>query len=383
MNTKLGHLKPLLVIDSLSVGGAQRQMVTLAAGLAQRGCPVELFCYAPGDALAGPLYAAGVPVHWHLKRSRFSFDVIFALRNLLSRGNYNLVLSFLTTPNFYATLTATLVSCMPGGHKARVIVSERRIDVPPGPTRLEQIERQSYRLAAHVVTNSHHQRITLAGQYPWMQERISTIYNGLDLSLFSPPAGEPDNHPIKILVIANVSSRKNGLCLVEALNILRQDGLYPYVDWIGRLPPQDNPLEYSSQMKGLISTYGLEAQWQWLNERADIVDQLHQHDVLIHPAYIEGLPNVVCEALACGRPVIVSNILDHARLVEHGKSGYLFDHQNPADLADKIKTFINLSLDEKRNMGQCGRQFAEANLSQERLVDDYERLFLNVVNQPI
>jgi glycosyltransferase involved in cell wall biosynthesis len=134
-------------------------------------------------------------------------------------------------------------------------------------------------------------------------------------------------------------------------------------------------------MKKAITGYRLEEQWKWLNQRSDIVNQLQQHDVLVHPSFGEGLPNVVCEALACARPVIVSDILDHSRLVQNGESGYLFDYQDPTDLAEKIKMFINLSTEERRKMGHCGRQFAEANLSRDRLVDEYECLFQELVYQ--
>ena len=353
-------------------------MVTLALGMIQRGYQVELFCYAPGDLLVKPLYDAGIPLHRYFKRSRYSPDVIFALRNLVVRRKYNLVLSYLTTPNFYAILVGRILNL----HRIPVIVSERRIDLPSGASLLEKTMRQFYRLATHVVTNSHYQQDSLANKFPWLRSRLSTIYNGYDLQLFSPAITEINNHPIKILVIASATPQKNGVCLVEALNILRQRyNLSPCVDWIGRRIMHGDQLEYLNQMNYLLKAYGLEQQWQWLNMRYDIVDQLHQHDVLVHPSYVEGLPNVVCEALACARPVIVSDTLDHSRLVQHGESGYLFDYQNPADLADKIKMFADLQVNERRKMGVCGRHFAEINLSQERLVEDYERLFMNVMNQ--
>jgi glycosyltransferase involved in cell wall biosynthesis len=139
-------------------------------------------------------------------------------------------------------------------------------------------------------------------------------------------------------------------------------------------------LMYLNEMKQAIERYGLGEQWQWLNQRSDIVNQLHHHDVLVHPSFGEGLPNVVCEALACARPVIVSDTLDHNRLVSNGESGYLFDYQDPSDLAEKIKMFIRLTPDERRKMGQCGREFAEEHLSLERFVDEYERLFLGLLN---
>lgn len=377
MEKKSDRLKFLFVIDNLSTGGAQRQMINLSTGLTRRGYQVEIFCYHPGDLLAKPLYDAGIKVHWIFKRSRYSPDVILALRNLIIGGKFNLVLSFLTTPNFYAILAGRMLNV----HRVPVIVSERFCDLPGNVSRADHIVRQFYRLADHVIANSHHQRITLAKKYPWLKHRLSTIYNGYDLEHFTSARTETNNHPLRILTIASVSPYKNGLCLVEALKILReQDDLMPCADWIGQLVMEGERLLYLNKMKQAIKDYGLEPQWQWMNQRMDIVEQLHLHDVLVHPSFGEGLPNVVCEALACARPVIVSDILDHSKLVQNGESGFLFDYQNPADLAEKIKMFIELTPGERRKMGQCGRQFAEAHLSLDRFVDEYESLFLSLLN---
>lgn len=372
MNGNPKAKKFLFVIDNLSTGGAQRQMINLALGMTRHGYAVEIFCYAPGDLLAKPLLDAGIPIHWHLKRSRFSFDVILALRNLIARGDFDLALSFLSTPNFYAIVAGRLLQ----SHRIPVVVSERFCDLPDGVPFMERFARQFYRLASHVVTNAHHQRINLSSKYPYLANRITTIYNGYDLQVFTPAPAEPDHHPLKVLAIASISPYKNGLCLVEALRVLKErDGMVVLVDWIGQQVMMGDRLQYLNDMNQAIERYGLSSQWQWLNQRSDIVDQLHNHDVLVHPSFGEGLPNVVCEALACARPVIVSNTLDHARIVSDGESGYLFDYQNPIDLADKIKLFAHLTPGERRAMGQAGRKFAEAHLSQERLVGDYEALF--------
>lgn len=363
--------KLLFVIDNLSTGGAQRQMVNLAIGLQACGYQVEFFCYAEGDLLAKPLYAAGIPIHWHIKTSRYSVDVIQALRKLIRENHYDLVLAFLTTPGFYAIVSGRL-----SARNLPVVVSERFTDLPGRVTRRDRMTRELYRFANWITANSYHQRDTLAAKYPNLKDKLSTIYNGYDLRTFSPPEQEPLNDPLRILTIASVSPYKNGLCLVEALHILREKyHLAPQVDWIGQRLRLGERLDYLNAMDSKIAEYGLTAQWHWLDQREDIVDQMQQHDLLVHPSFGEGLPNVVCEALACGRPVIVSNVLDHARLVQDGVSGYLFNVDQPAQLAEKIAQFSALGAGERRAMGQSGRQFAEKNLSLSRFVDDYDRLF--------
>ncbi len=371
-------MKLLFIIDNLSTGGAQRQIVNLSIGLITRGHSVELFCYAPGDSLAQPLYNAKIPIHWYHKRSRFSIDVILALKKLINQRKYDLVLAYLPTPNFYAILAGRLLS----HPRIPVVVSERRCDLPQGPMLMERFARQFYRWANTVITNSHQQRANLISEYPWIQECIATIYNGLDLNTFLPVSVEPDNNPLHLLTISGIAPHKNGLCLVNALRILGQrNGLHPKIDWIGKLPISGEGLKYLDEMSRAINAFGLTKQWQWLNQRSDIVHQLHTHDVLVHPSYTEGLPNAVCEALACARPVIASDIPEHSVLVQDGKSGFIFKHDDPSDLADKIREIMKLNACDRNKMGLLGRKFAENNLSLNRLVDEYEYRFNVVLNK--
>jgi GalNAc-alpha-(1->4)-GalNAc-alpha-(1->3)-diNAcBac-PP-undecaprenol alpha-1,4-N-acetyl-D-galactosaminyltransferase len=369
-------MKFLLVIDNLNTGGAQRQLVSLATGLKGRGYIVEVFCYSSGELLAQTLYDMDIPIHQHIKRSRFSLDVVAFLHKLIDGGGYDLILSFLTTPNFYSILAGKILRFNP----LPVIVSERSCDYPGWLSKGERLVRLLYIFVDHIIVNSTHQRLNLQAHYPAVESRFSTIYNGYDLNVFYPARNDPDNHPLKILVIASVSPYKNGMCLVEALKILRNDfSLFPEVDWIGQRVRMGYRLKALQEMEQKLQLYELENQWHWLDQRADIVDQLHRHDVLVHPSFVEGLPNVVCEALACARPVIVSNVLDHPYLVQDGQSGYLFDWKNPSDLAAKIKLFNELSCEERANMGRKGRQFAEAHLSVSRYVDQYEQLFIDIL----
>src|SRR5689334_21188593 len=131
-------MRLLFVIDNLSTGGAQRQMVNLALGLVQRGHQVRIFCYAPGDKLAQPLRDAGISITWREKHSRFSLDVIFVLRKIIASDQFDMVLSFLTTPNFYALIAGRLAT----GRKLPIIVSERFCDLPQGLGLMERVVRQ-------------------------------------------------------------------------------------------------------------------------------------------------------------------------------------------------------------------------------------------------
>jgi glycosyltransferase involved in cell wall biosynthesis len=368
-------MKLLCVIDNLGTGGAQRQITNLAIGLHRRGHDVSVYCYAPGALMARYLEKEGLTVHVRLKKSRFSLDVLQSLRSYIDEGRFEAIVSFLNTPNFYAILASRFSKTRPA-----VVVSERFCDMPGDPKSIELAVRRLYRLSDQIVVNSHHQRTNFLRRYPWMAGRVVTIYNGYDLEEFQPLSGEPNNLEVKILAVASVSRYKNGLCLVRALGILRRDqGLLPRVSWVGQRMRSGDRGVYLREMEEEIQRSGITQQWDWLDQRTDMAFLFGQHDVLVHPSYGEGLPNVVCEAMACGRPVILSNTLDHPKLVTDGVNGFLFDWRDPAELARKTKEFCALSPAERHRMGERGRAFAESNLSLERYVGEYEHLLSRIV----
>jgi glycosyltransferase involved in cell wall biosynthesis len=108
---------------------------------------------------------------------------------------------------------------------------------------------------------------------------------------------------------------------------------------------------------------------------------MRSHDALIHPAYFEGLPNSVCEALASGLPVLISNTLDHPLLVQDGVSGLLFDPYSPVAIANAIQCFAKLDDTERCKMSQSARLYAEKELSLDKCVEKYEHLLSRIVNQ--
>jgi glycosyltransferase involved in cell wall biosynthesis len=359
-------MRILFIIDHLGSGGGQRQIITLALGLKQRGFHVEFFVYYEQNHFQAQLEAAEIQIHRSSKQSRFSLKVFFDLRQIMNRVKADVVISFLETPNFYNIAISQSLRPSP-----IIIVSEGSADPRDGISFRQKVIRNAYRWADYVVINSHHQRENFLNKHPWVKNKVTTIYNGLDTHIFYPSQEELPHDPLRLLAIGRIYDVKNASCLVQALVILQEEyQIHPIVNWVGRVGDD----AYFNAINDDIKQNLLTKQWNWLFERHDIVDLLQQHHALVHPSYREGLPNVVCEALACGCPVIVSNILDHPLLVQDGISGFLFDWQSPADLASAIYKIYNLSLSERLHMGQSGRTYAKANLSLQQYISNFESL---------
>jgi glycosyltransferase involved in cell wall biosynthesis len=97
-------------------------------------------------------------------------------------------------------------------------------------------------------------------------------------------------------------------------------------------------------------------------------------DLVVLPSLWEGFPNVVIEAMACGTPVIVSNISDNARIVEHGVTGYLFANDDADDLVNALEAFRSMGPDQRRAMGRQAAAHIATLCSTQALGDRYAAL---------
>jgi glycosyltransferase involved in cell wall biosynthesis len=366
-------MRLLFVIDSFQSGGAQRQMVSLACALHQRGHEVEFFVYFPHlRHYRHELEELGITIHSTTKRYRFSLRVLAMLRSHIRSGKFDGVLSFLTTPNVYAELAAVMRG------RPVLVVSERGPFAPESSPWFTYLVRQLHRLADHVTVNSHHQCKLLESTAPWLRGRVSTIYNGVDLNRFEPtPMPTTSRATLRLIVVGTVCPHKNYQKLIQSLAVYRETHheLPIMVSAVGAHSLSGSTDSSFAEADALLSRLDLRQHWSWLGERTDIAALLASHDALVHPSVREGMSNAVCEALAAGRPVLASRGFDHPRIIEDGVCGFLFEPTDPADIAQAMRRLCRLPLADRQQMGAAARHCAEREFGLDRLVDNYVELF--------
>jgi len=97
-----------------------------------------------------------------------------------------------------------------------------------------------------------------------------------------------------------------------------------------------------------------------------------QSDALIMNSYSEGLPTVILEAMAMGRPVISSNVGAIEALVDDG-NGRLFDAGDSVALKDAVHWFVSLPLSQKRLLGENSRRKIKAQFIWRYIVESSSR----------
>lgn len=92
---------------------------------------------------------------------------------------------------------------------------------------------------------------------------------------------------------------------------------------------------------------------------------------IVLPSYHEGMSNVLLEAAATGRPAIASRISGCKEIIEHEKTGYLFERKNIEQLCEMIEKFLHLSYEEKTAMGLAARKKVEKSFDRTIIVKKY------------
>lgn len=190
--------------------------------------------------------------------------------------------------------------------------------------------------------------------------RIKVVHCGVDTARFDPPAPMPAGGP-HLVAIGRLSEQKGFPLLIETMAIA-----------CARLPDLRLTICGDGDLRGLIDA---EIARHGLGDRITITGWISEDGIraaisaahaLILPSLAEGLPMVVMEAMACGRPIIATAIAGIPELVTP-ETGWLVPAGDPAALADAIVTLAATPVETLQSMGQCARTrvFARHNIDTE------------------
>jgi glycosyltransferase involved in cell wall biosynthesis len=365
------RVRVLLVIDSLAWGGSQRQMANLAVGLRSRGHDVHLFRYFPEyDHYHALVAEAGVTLLDFHKRRKFDPGVVFALAGHMRRNRYDVAVAYLAGPSAFTVIASGLAGGPP------VVVSERGSWRPGALPRYVRLQRVTHRFAARVVANSFHQADRVRREFPRLAERVSTIWNGIDTDEFAPRERPPEpGAPLRLLGAGTVVPIKDIETLARAVAAAPTP---VSVEWAGKLLDGDASRGVVERVGALLAERGRADRWRWLGLQQDMASLYARCDAVVHPSAREGLPNALCEALACGRPVIAARAADHERLVAAPERGLLFETGDADSLAAAIAELAAFGAAGRARLGANARAFATRELSLAACLDRYEALLASV-----
>ena len=352
--------KILCMIDALGPGGAERQMTGLATMLHEEGHQVTVVYHEPKHFFADQIRSAGVDVH-NLASAANSKKRVWEYRKFIKALNPDVVIAYLQG----ACITACLVKA--SGLKFKLIVSERNTN--QSKNWRDSIRFNLFRLADFVIPNSYSQERFIKENFTFLSKKTKTITNFVDTDKFVP--GEPHERNNLILVAATIWPSKNTIGMIHAISLLKNKGLKFIVKWYGKVPGQSR---YVSECETLIEQFELTDYIQLLDKTQNIIEAYQKADVFCLPSFYEGTPNVICEAMSCGLPVICSNVCDNSRYVENNRNGDLFNPNDITSIANVIESVLSLDDESLRRYSSESRKIAESVFSARVFLKKYEQL---------
>lgn len=116
---------------------------------------------------------------------------------------------------------------------------------------------------------------------------------------------------------------------------------------------------------------------KWLGQQEDVKPHIAGAKCLVLPSYREGLPMSVLEAMAMGKPVIVTDVPGCRETVEEGKNGYLVEVKSVTSLQNAMTTLYNSSEEELRKLGENGRAKAVKDFSENVVARAYSQIIFD------
>jgi glycosyltransferase involved in cell wall biosynthesis len=358
----------VLVISNLEYGGAQRQVVEIANRLPRRGFTVHVCSLSSYTPLASGLRGRPHPLHIIPKRWKFDLSIIPRLASFLRQVRADVVHGFLFDANIAVRL-AGFVARTP-----LVIDSERNSNY-----RLKRRQLLAYavtrRLRHLCVANSQAGAQFNSQLTGTTIDRYRVVYNGVDVERFRPGdrfetrprLGLADdefvigmfgsfkpqkNHELAFRAFAQVAAR-----LPRARLLLVGDEL------AGGLHGTSH---YKQAMLTLVDELGIRERCLTLGNRPDVETIYSACDVLVLPSLYEGTPNVALEAMACGVPVVATDVADNAHMIPSGRAGHLVALGDVGGLAEALARMAANPEDRVR-MGSFARQWVVGEFSGEKM----------------
>ncbi len=370
----------VLVIDDLGYGGAERQVVELANSMDPARFEVHVCSLSDNVPLAQELTGAGCRLHVIARKNRFDPTIVLRLAGFLRAARADIV---------HGYLFGTEIICRLAGRIARtplVIGSERNANYSIRRHHILGL-RLTGRCVDAIIANSHAGAESNARVFGQPLSKYRVVHNGVDTDRFKPADSTLLREQLSISsgcpvvgAFANFKKQKNHAMLFRAFRYVLDSipdarlllvGERP-VDSRGRLD------SYRTQLDDLVEELEIGRRCLFLGHRNDVERLYPVCDITVLASLHEGTPNVLLESMACGVPVVATNVCDNAYVVREGEVGYLVSVGDEMGMAQRIKSLIgDAAL--RQAMGRRACSWVTAEFSTKQLAERTEAVYVELL----
>ena len=410
------HTSPLASLGGRKTGGMNVMVRAISEALGARGIKVDIFTRENDPRTIGQIerisqYArviylpAGPPKHLdpddiYRYVPQFSRDVLdFAEQHDLK---YDIIYSHYWVSGAVALILreawqVPIVQMFHTlGHMKRRIANTRddqsnQTLIPPPSDQRVIVETQVMNEADCLIAATHAERVQMLMLYRADRRRIEILPPGVNLKQFRPLDSLEAKQHIgiaphqKLLIwVGRVEPLKGVDLIVRALAILKNATPETIEDVVIHViggDPNGPDNEEMQHLQAMCAELGLNDLIKFVGAKSqdELVYHYNAAEALIMPSDYESFGMVALEAMACGTPVIASEVGGLAFLVKDGITGFHVPTREPAALAERIYTLL-CDPQKRRDMG-LEAQKAANNYSWRRIAKQLVEIFNDVVLQ--
>lgn len=361
------HKKPiniLYVIASLSSGGAERQVVELVRALDKSRFKPFIVIYHNIIHFREILDAPGVTLEVIEKKFKYDPSFPFKIASYAKKNDIEIIHAYSESAGFWGRLAGKIAGIKSITHIQNTNYSPAWFRIEKAMGWMDEV----------IIANSY------SGWDEYLQNiggrKIEVIQNGLNFDLIPDEKDIPrDPDSRKIISVGRISKQKNYMCLLRALNKVKNEIKGIRADIWGRVMSRD----IFDEMTGYIRENDLGDTVKYRGDSPGVINEIARSDLLVLSSLWEGFPNVVMESLACGTPVIASDVADVKYLVKHGDNGYVFPSDDHEALAKRISEFFSLDPEERNKMEKSGSEHIRKNYTIEIMAEKTGRIYEEII----
>lgn len=363
-------IRAVLVISDMEFGGAQRQVVELVNHMDPGLCGLHICSLSQFVPLADSLRERERRLSVIERRFRLDFTVVLRLAAFLRKLRADVVHTFL----FDATIAGRLAGLLAG--RPAIVGSERNADYKLKAKELVALK-ATRRLNDLTIANSRAGAAFNCRLFGQTMERCRVVHNGVDVERFRPRSSETIRRELGVSagepivgMFASFKPQKNHLCWLRAARRVVKEIPKVKLLFVGDelFRGGSGSAENKMLINRAVDELGLRDRCIFAANRADVEQCYNACQLTVLPSFYEGTPNVLLESMACGTPVVASNVSDNGYIVEDGASGFIVPVDDEEALAERA---LRLLRDEslRHRLAEAARERAVREFSCSRLAE--------------
>ncbi len=353
-------MKILLIhaIGKSKFGGGEKWVLSAAKGLQERGHMVFLGC-RPGSVLQARAEERGIPVRRFNIVSNLSIYNIIKLALFLRNEKIDVVVS--KNRDFTVTGIAAYFAGTP------VVIARHGLPLRRNITKHRYILNK---FAGGIIVNAQSTKDMYIGNGWFPEDFITVIYNGIDVDITCDPMPFETMYPGKKIIVSagRLSQQKGFNYLIDAAAILKEQRNDFLIIILGKGELRESLIQRARSAK-------VENYIQFPGFVKSVGPYFRGCDFFVLPSLYEGLSNAAVEAMAFGKPAILSDVNGSREIVASGENGIIVPPRDARTLANSMNKL--LSDDNLRiKYGNKAREHVLKRFSMEGMVRKLEE-FLN------